>query len=220
MRYVKWTFILLLVTFIVAIFHYTLPQKDIVRITKTEVIRQDFSKWNRMFYAQSDSGNVEAVNRDLRLIFTVQPDGKVMVYRNEDTGFGWPPYLKLDSANVQAEAEDLVSKKDSPQWVAVTHYGWRNVYFTIFPNAVAVKPVAGPDVTFFPWLNIVILTVCGLFILGFYRLIQRFKRRKIDPLIEKAEETWDDVEAKAGDVGDSASAAGGKARGFFKRWFG
>jgi len=94
-----------LVVLFLGTLHYTLPQRDIVIVTGTEIIRQDFSGWNRVFYAQADSGNAAVVNRDLRLINTVDGDGNIMVYRNEDTGFGWPPYFKLDSSNLQAEAQ-------------------------------------------------------------------------------------------------------------------
>ena len=35
--------------------------------------------------------------------------GKVIVYRNEATGWVWPPYFKYDSSNLQAEATNLKS---------------------------------------------------------------------------------------------------------------
>ncbi|MCP5086588.1 MAG: DUF1523 family protein [Rhodobacteraceae bacterium] len=220
MRYIKWIFLLLVALLIFGFFHYTLPHRDIVRVTGTDIIRQDFSGWNRIFYAQADSGNVEGVNRDLRLINTSYPDGGIMVFRNEDTGFGWPWYFKLDSSNLQAEAAEQISTRDAPDWVAVTHYGWRNEFLSIYPNAVGVKAVSGPDVRLIPWVNIVIYTLLALLLLGFYRLVQRFKRRRIDPLVEKVEEKWDAVEAKASEAGESAEAAGSKAKGVFRRWFG
>ncbi|MCP5071988.1 MAG: DUF1523 family protein [Rhodobacteraceae bacterium] len=220
MRYIKWILVLLMALLVFGFFHYTLPHRDIVRVTGTDIIRQDFSGWNRIFYAQADSGNVEGVNRDLRLINTTYPDGGIMVFRNEDTGFGWPWYFKLDSSNLQAEAAEKISTRDAPDWVAVTHYGWRNEFLSIYPNAVGVKAVSGPDVRLIPWVNIVIYTLLALLLLGFYRLVQRFKRRRIDPLVEKVEEKWDSVEAKAAEAGESAEAARGGVRRFFKGWFG
>ena len=217
MRIVKWIFWLLFVAVVFGFFHYTLPQRDIVRVTGTEVIRMDFSGWNRIFFAQPDSGNVEGGNRDLRLINTVYPNGRVMVFRNEDTGFGWPWYFKLDSSNLQAEASDLVSTRADPIWVAVTHYGWRNEFLTIYPNAVGMREVAGPDVRLIPWLNIIIFIILGLLLLGFYRLLQRFKRRKIDPLVEDMEDRWDRAEIRATQAGENASAP---VRNWFRRWFG
>ncbi len=50
--------------------HYVLPQHDVVKLTSTEIIRTDFSGFNRIFYAQADSGAVEQPTRDLRLINT------------------------------------------------------------------------------------------------------------------------------------------------------
>lgn len=191
MRYVKWTFLALVTLLIVAFFDYVLPQHDVVRITQTEVIRADFNWLNRMFYAQADSGNVNAVNRDVRLIDAVRPNGKVMVYRNEDTGWIWPPYFKFDSSNVQAEASNLKSTKADPQWVMVTEYGWRVPFLSIYPNVIALRPVSGPDARVFPWVNILILaTLAGLIFLV-WRMWQRFRDRTLDPLIADAEEAWD-----------------------------
>lgn len=220
MRWFKWGFWIVIFALIFAFFHYTLPQRDIVRVTGNEIIRQDFSRWNRIFYAQSDSGNEDGVNRDLRLINTAYPNGKVMVFRNEDTGFGWPWYFKLDSSNLQAESADLVSTREKPIWVVLTHYGWRNEFMSIYPNAVAVREVAGPDVRIIPWINILIYAVIGLCLLGIYRLIQRFKRRKIDPVVEQLEEKWDAVEARASEASDGVDRARGGVLAWFKRWFG
>ena len=109
MRYVKWLFIICFWTLVAGIFHYTLPQKDIVRITDTYAKRIDFGE-NSIFWASSDVGNAEAVvNRDVFFIQTRRANDSIMVYRNEDTGWGWPPYFKFDTSNLQAEAADLVS---------------------------------------------------------------------------------------------------------------
>ena len=217
MRYVKWFFWLLFVALVFAFFHYTLPQRDIVRVTGTEIIRMDFSGWNRMFFAQADAGNEEGVNRDLRLINTAYADGGIMVFRNEDTGFGWPWYFKLDSSNLQAEAADLVSTRNDPIWVAITHYGWRNEFLTIYPNAISVKEVAGPDVRLIPWVNIFIFIILALLLLGLYRLLQRFKRRKIDPMVESIEDGWDRAEVRAAQAGENVAHP---VRNWFRRWFG
>jgi hypothetical protein len=190
MRWPRIIFLTLLCVIAGAFLHYTLPQRDIVRITGTEIIRQDFSGLNRIFYAQGDSGNATVESRDLRLINTVQPSGVVMVYRNEDTGFGWPPYFKLNSADLHAEAANLVSNAETPQWVAVTHYGWRSRLLTTYPNALAIRPVAGPDVRLFPWLSIVILLgLVGLGLLA-WRIWERFEDRVIDPLRDRMAVQW------------------------------
>jgi hypothetical protein len=64
-----------------------------------------------------------------------------------------------------------------------------------------MKQVPGPDVTLIPWFNINFLTVMSLLLLGLYRLLQRFKRRRIDPVLDDIGEAWDDVEGHASDAG-------------------
>ena len=41
----KWVLSLLLLISVFGVLHYNLPQRDIVRITGTEVLRKDFSKF-------------------------------------------------------------------------------------------------------------------------------------------------------------------------------
>ncbi len=190
MRWARWIILLLIALFIGSFLHYTLPGRDIVRITGTEIIRADLSGWNRMFYAQSDTGNETGVNRDLRLINTTQPDGQVAVYRNEDTGFGWPPYFKLDSSDLHAEATDLTSTSANPQWVVVTHYGWRFRALSIYPNAVSLRAVDSPDVSLFPWLNLVILAALAAVLFVLWRLWERFEDRVIDPIVDWVLVRW------------------------------
>ena len=158
----RWILKVLLALLVLAVFHYNLPQRDIVRITGTEILRKDLSGWTGMFYAAAQSGEAQTQNRDLRLINTVRANGKVSVYRNEDTGFNWPPYFKFDTANLQTEAADLRSTSDNPRWVVIRHYGWRNEFLPIYPNAVDVRRVDSPDVTIIPWTNIIILTLTAL----------------------------------------------------------
>ena len=186
MRLVKWVFVLLFWLVLAGFLHYTLPQKDIVRVQGTEIIRQDFSGANRIFYAQADSSSAEnTVNRDLRLINTTRENGRVQVYRNEDTGFGWPPYFKLDSSNLQAEAQGAVSSKAEPEWYLMTHYGWRNEWLTIYPNAISLKPISGPDAGKpIPWVNITILVLLAAVFWAVYVRWRRFRMARIDPTLE------------------------------------
>lgn len=196
MRYIKWTFVILFWVIVVGFLHYTLPQRDIVRINGTDVQRINVG-WNAMFYAnrmRTADGNL--VGTDVRFINTVNANGRVRVYRNEDTGF-WPPYLKFDSADLHTEAADLVSTEADPRWVAVRHYGWRSNFLTIFPNAVSITPVEGPDVRLIPWFNIVFLTLLFAFFWGVWRRWQRFRKARIEPMIEEAEERWDEIDAKS-----------------------
>lgn len=218
MQKIKTGFYVFLFVVIGGFLHYVLPQHDIVRVTSTEVIRTDFSSLNRIFYAQSDSGAKELQTRDLRLINTekkktfllgfIQRDAtKVMVFRNEDTGWIWPPYFKFDSSDLQAEAAANISATGDPQWVVMTHYGWRNKYLSIYPNAIGVRRVDGPDVTVIPWFNIfffIFLVVSWAFLRAMWR---QFRQRTIDPTLEDMSDSIDGF-------GDSVS----EKRGRFSRW--
>jgi Protein of unknown function (DUF1523) len=209
MVYVKWAFIVTFWGLVGAVLHYTLPQYDIVRIVDTEVRRVDFGE-NSLFWAQQDTGQEKAtsVNRDVRFIKTIRAsNGRVMDYRNEDTGWGWPPYFKVNSSNLQTEAQDLASTKDNPNWVAVKHYGWRNEFMSIYPNAVKVRSVEGPDVRIINWFNIIFLTVFFALIWAIWVRWRRFRRARIDPVLDN--------------IGDNLEAAGdvmAEKQGRFRRW--
>ena len=192
MRYLKWAIPALVALFLLAFLHYTLPQHDIVRIVGAGTQRMDLGE-NSWFFAAPDTGTAETASgsRDVKFIQTMFPDGRTMVYRNEDTGWGWPPYFKVNSFDVQAKASDLTSTSETPKWVVITHYGWRNQLFTIFPNAIGLKEVSGPGVTVIPWFNILFfLTLGGLIFLG-YRMWQQFRERTIEPALEEIEDAWD-----------------------------
>ncbi|MAQ85267.1 DUF1523 family protein [Psychromarinibacter halotolerans] len=207
MVYVKWFFRIVAFVLVFGTLSYVLPRHDVARITGTEVIRMDFSSFNRTFYAQSDSGNVEGETRDVRLIntqkrktwlfgFIPRDSYGVMVYRNEDTGWIWPPYFKFDSSDLQAEASNLQSTAADPQWVVITQYGWRNRFFTIYPNAIAIRPVDSPDDSPFPWFNVfffVFIGVAALFIRAMWR---QFRERSVDPAMERAGDAWDAADAR------------------------
>ncbi|WP_109465646.1 DUF1523 family protein [Albibacillus kandeliae] len=197
--------------------HYVLPQHDIARVTSTEVIRTDFNWLNKIFYAQADSGASQLVTRDLRLIntekqktwllgFLPRDSTRVMVYRNEDTGWIWPPYFKFDSSDLQAQAAANISPAKD-QWVVITHYGWRNKYLSIYPNAIGIRPIEGPNVTVIPWFNIgffLFLLIAWAFLRAAWR---QFRERTIDPALKDAGEKWDSVEGNMAE-----------RRGRFSRW--
>ena len=119
MRNVRRVFRITLILIVGLFLHYMLPQRDVARVTSTEIIRVDFSGLQRLFYAQADSGQVDGVTRDLRLINTerkatylfglMRGNNETMVYRNEDTGWIYPPYFKFDSSDLQAEAAASIS---------------------------------------------------------------------------------------------------------------
>ena len=167
-----------------AFLHYTLPQKDIARIIDGYERRVDFGLTS-IFWAQSPTGTASLETRDVFFIDTAMPDGSLMVYRNEDTGFGWPPYFKVDSANLNAEAKTLASTEDDPVWVAITHYGWRSEFLTIYPNATSIERVSGPDASTVPWFSLVLLVILAVLFFILYRITRRFYVRWISPVLER-----------------------------------
>ena len=190
MVYVKGLFWTIFWLMVACILHYTLPQHDIVRISDTYEKRVDFGE-NSIFWANQGTGEAEGtVNRDVFFIQSVQTNGRVMVYRNEDTGWGWPPYFKFDTSNLQAEAADLKSTQSAPKWVAVKHYGWRNEFLSIYPNAISVRALAGPDVRIIPWFNIVFLTVAFAIFWAIRVRWIRFRDNRINPVVDEWTDGW------------------------------
>ena len=133
MRYLKWGFLVMVWLSVGGFLHYTLPQYDVVRIVNTYEKRQELGDWTRIFWSRPDAQTDALWNRDVQFSQAVRPSGKPIVYRNEDTGWSWPPYFKFDTANLDTEANDLISDKSNPEWVLVRHYGWRNEYLSAFP---------------------------------------------------------------------------------------
>ncbi|NOD99152.1 DUF1523 family protein [Ruegeria sp. HKCCD6228] len=188
MAYVKWAFIIIFWGTIAVILQYSLPQHDIVRIVNTYEERQDLNDWTRIFWSEPEDQSTSLSNRDVQFIQAVRANGKPIVYRNEDTGWGWPPYFKFDTANLYTEANDAKSTKENPKWVVVTHYGWRNEFMSIFPNAIFIKDVEGPDVRIIPWFNIIFLTIFAAFVWAIWVRWRRFRQARIDPMIENVED--------------------------------
>ena len=191
MVYVKWVFTITFWVLSGSVLHYTLPKHDVVYVTGVEIKMEQFGE-NSIFWAAPDTGaNITegVVKRDVRFIDTVQVNERVKVYRNEDTGWGWPPYFKLDSSNLQAEARKLTSTESAPNWVVIRYYGWRFSAWSIYPNAVAVKAVDGPDYSVINWFNILFLTMLAALFWAIYVRWRRFRRARIDPVLEDMEDS-------------------------------
>ena len=186
---------------VAAILHYSLPSRDVVRIVGTDVVRKDVKR-------RDADGNRMTVTRDVRLINAIWPGGGERVYRNEDTGWGWPPYFKFDTADLAAEATDMVSSAETPIWVVVRHYGWRIPMISMFPNALSIRPASGPEESLQPWFNIVFVTLLVLTVLIVRRVLILLFRRHVDPVIEEIDREFDE---RAGAVGRRYRRA--------RRWF-
>lgn len=208
MRYISWTLIIVFWVSLGAFLHYTLPDKDVVRIVNTYEERQDLNDWTRIFWSRPDSQSDLLTDRYVQFIQTVRADGSLMVYRNEDTGWSWPPYFKFDTANLYTEANDGVSSKAAPEWYVVRHYGWRNEFLSSFPNAISIRPIEGPDVSpGIPWLNITILTLLAAVFYAIWVRWRRFRKARIDPTLEEMQDNW-----------EAAGDAVQEKRGRFRRW--
>lgn len=188
------------------ILHYALPQHDVVRVVNTYQERQDLNDWTRIFWARPDDQSATLVNRDVQFIQTVKKKTmllgfiprettEAMVYRNEDTGLSWPFYFKFDTANLQTEADDLRSTPEQPKWAVMTHYGWRNEYFSAFPNAIAIRPIAGPDVRVIPWFNIFFFAFLIVAIVMIRKMWFQFRERALDPALDSAGDRLDHMQA-------------------------
>lgn len=202
MKYVRWTLIVLFWTLVAAFLHYTLPQHDVARITDTYETRVNPGE-NRWFWAQADTGDDPLAPRDVFFVQSRRASGSIMVYRNEDTGWGWPPYFKFDTANLQAEAADLKSTSEAPKWAVIKHYGWRNEFISIYPNAISIRPVDSPDVTIIPWMNIVILVTLAAVFWALRVRWRRFWANRVDPVLDAA--------------GDRLDEGGDRIKGLFGR---
>ncbi|MDJ0802982.1 MAG: DUF1523 family protein [Desulfobacterales bacterium] len=157
-----------------AFLHYHLPRTAVVTIEGTDVKWMDRS--GRLSKSRDMKGGAV---RDVRFINTVTREKKVLVLRNEDTGWGWPPYFKFNSSDLVAQAQAFARTEPSPT-VLVTFYGWRLQLFSLYPNVVRMRAVA-PDYSHFPWFNIIflLLLVAASAYIGIKvkRLFQRIRNR-------------------------------------------
>ena len=202
-----WVRVVLGVTFgllVFALLDYALPSKNTVRITNTYSRLTAVTPTNQIFYAGEDTGTVQNPQglRDVRFIDTVRPNGRVFVYRNEDTGWIWPPYFKYDSANLHGLATDLRSSSENPRWVSVTAYGWRLPWLSTYPNAISIRPVTGPGEQPANWGAMIVLGVLAVLLFLFWRMWAQFRERTIEPAVDRAD------------------AARDRARGRMSRWWG
>ncbi len=162
-------------------FHYNLPRTAVVQISGTDIKRVD----KAVEATDKEDGAKEQVatahhTTDVRYINSVSRKGKPMVFRNQDTGWGWPPYFKFQSADIAAKAQAFAINKDEP-WILVKYYGWRFTVFSTFPNVLKIKQV-DRDYTHIPIFNIIffilLFTVVLLVRSKIKKLVARLRDRK------------------------------------------
>ena len=186
--------------------HYSLPSRDVVRIVGTDVVRTDVQR-------KDAQGNPITVSRDVRFINTKFPDGGDRVYRNEDTGWGWPPYFKFDTADLAGDATDLKSSAEAPKWVVVRHYGWRLPVLSMFPNALSIRNASGPDEQLLPWFNVLFISILVLTVLIARRVLIILFHHHVDPVI-------DDIDREIDERVGAISRGYRRARRWFRYRFG
>ncbi|QIM62152.1 hypothetical protein A1D29_01860 [Pasteurellaceae bacterium Orientalotternb1] len=141
--------------------NYAFPSYETTTVTGMEVRRMD--KDGLLSAANPADGAV----RDVYFLFTEEPETKkVMVYRNEDTGWGLPFYFKFNSADIQAKAQAYANEKKQ---VEIKYYGWRINWLNEFRNIVSIKPLAEGDSSSQPWFSYIFY---ALFALTFFLSVQ------------------------------------------------
>ena len=113
---------------------YSLPRHAKVRVTGTEIARRD---------VESRSGRTRT--EDVRYVMAEDLEGQPRMFRNEDTGWGWPPYFKFDTGDITAQATnyaiDAASGNGPQPVVLVRYYGFRIRMLSMFPNIVSMRTV-------------------------------------------------------------------------------
>jgi hypothetical protein len=120
---------------------YSLPSHILVHVTGTEVTRTDM-----------DKSDTSAETVDVRYVMTEGLDGEPHMFRNQDTGWGWPPFFKFDSGDIAAQANNY-SVDHREEIVLVTYYGFRIRMLSAFPNILSMKTVPA-DYQVVPWFTI------------------------------------------------------------------
>ena len=160
---IKYILILVSLSFFIVIggvVNYAMPSYDETYVTGMEVRRMD--KDGVISKANPADGEV----RDVYFLFTESEPNKVMVYRNEDTGWGLPPYFKFGSADIQAKAQAYANEK---QRVQIKYYGWRINWMNEFRNIVSIKPLLEGETVAKPIVSYVLY---GVIVLLFFLSVQ------------------------------------------------
>lgn len=161
------------------LFH-NLPRTAVVQISGTDMKRVDRESGKVVNKNVLDDQQANKLKTyDVRYINSVARNGKTMVFRNEDTGWGWPPYFKFDSADLTAQAQAFASVPEKP-WVLVRYYGWRIRILSMFPNAVSLKAV-GSNYSHFPLFNIVFVSLLVVAVFIVWRKIRKLLKGRRGP---------------------------------------
>lgn len=192
-RTVKLVALGILTLLVIGILHYNLPRTAVVTIEGTDVKRAE-----KTARSSSTADRKTAIVSDVRYVNTLTRGNKILVLRNEDTGWGWPPYFKFNSADITAEAQAFAKQTPSPS-VLVTFYGWRIQLLSMYPNIIRMRAVA-PDYSHIPWFNIIFLV---LLTGGFF-----YVRIKIKRLYRGIRDRFSPSKASPADAADNPNKDG------------
>ncbi|MEJ5865022.1 DUF1523 family protein [Pseudomonas farsensis] len=177
MRWVKRSIViisLLIIAVLGVCLHHYLPRQEVVHVTGVEVKRMDADG------VISAENPADGPTRDVYFINTEDPvTREVTVYRNEDTGWGFPWYFKFDSADVQARAQGY--SRDPSQLALIRYYGWRFTIFSMFPNVTEIKATTSTAEPF-PVFNTIFFSVLLILAVVLVVLVRRTLRRRNQPL--------------------------------------
>lgn len=184
MRVVKWVALLIVLAIVGGFLSYVLPKREVAYITDAynRFVEPGEIRGVRALRGQDAATTEGRMGADVLFIVGRSRDGDLVEFRNEDTGFGFPPYLKFDTATLDNQAREAISTQDDPRWMIVRYYGWRIPFLSMFPNAVSMEPAPSRDVRLIPWFNIIFLTLLVAAVWAVWARLRRWRRRRADPV--------------------------------------
>ncbi|MEM6486964.1 MAG: DUF1523 family protein [Pseudomonadota bacterium] len=162
---------------IAAVMDYSIPEREVVRITGVDVKRLDQNTTN-------DAGAQVTRTVDVREVYAETREGEALTFQNIDA---WT-YLKFDSADLTSMASNLASQPADQQWAVITYYGWRWPIMSWFPNAIDLEPASEEtELSILP--NAIIVTVIVVVLAVLRRLFlimvgRLFGGRNSDPGVQ------------------------------------
>lgn len=108
-----------------------------------------------------------------RYLVTQTLEGEILRFRNDNTGWSWPPYFKFNASDL-AEQGSLFAQSKPPAPVALRYYGFRLGSSASYPNVVNLTLVSpGPQPrSYFNWF------VLAVHFLAFASLVHVRRRRR------------------------------------------
>jgi Protein of unknown function (DUF1523) len=150
-----------------ALLDFFLPHHAVLRIVGTQVKHTD----GKPATSQRPGGG-----HDVYYIFAEDiKSKKPHVFRNEDTGWGFPWYFKFNSADIQAAAQSIADEHGT---AIVTYYGWRIAIFSLFPNVTKIVR-AEPDAWPIPWFNLAFFAVVIGIGAWLALMVSRIRKRRL-----------------------------------------